>query len=68
MSDRRSKSSTGSAESARRLLKTVARQTLESRAEELRRAVGRWRELGEAFVFVEVFVDDPSRCSDAATW
>ena len=43
----------------RRLLKTVARQTLESRAEGARRAVGEWRELGEAFVFVEVFVDDP---------
>ena len=35
------------------------RQTLESRAEGARRAVGEWRELGEAFVFVEVFVDDP---------
>ena len=43
----------------RRLLKTVARQTLESRAEGARRAVGEWRELGETFVFVEVFVDDP---------
>ena len=43
----------------RRLLKTVARQTLESRAEGARRAVGEWRELGEAVVFVEVFVDHP---------
>ena len=42
----------------RRLLKTVARQTLESRAEGARRAVGEWRELGETFVFVRVFDDD----------
>ena len=42
----------------RRLLKTVARQTLESRAEGARKRIGEWHELGEPFVFVEVFIDD----------
>jgi hypothetical protein len=42
----------------RRLLKTVARQTLESRAEGARKAIGEWQTLGEPFVFVEVFVDE----------
>ena len=42
----------------RRLLKTVARQTLESRAEGARKRIGEWQMLGEDFVFVEVFVDD----------